>query len=162
MIARYGVQLEKGAFEKRTADFLWMMIFGAISLLALSAIPFLDIYFLGVPMVSMLLYVWSREYPNSQISMYGLVQLRSFYLPWAMLGLDVIFGSEILPGLLGILVGHTYYFLSVLHPLATGKNYLKTPMWVYPFLYGFMAKAFQSMFNSYYYYIFDGTRSMVP
>jgi len=31
--ARYGVQLEKGAFEKRTADFLWMMIFGAISLL---------------------------------------------------------------------------------------------------------------------------------
>ncbi|BAF16752.2 Os05g0187800, partial [Oryza sativa Japonica Group] len=43
---------------------------------ALSAIPFLDIYFLGVPMVSMLLYVWSREYPNSQISMYGLVQLR--------------------------------------------------------------------------------------
>lgn len=27
------MQLEKGAFEKRTADFLWMMIFGAISLL---------------------------------------------------------------------------------------------------------------------------------
>lgn len=25
--------LEKGAFDKRTADFLWMMIFGAISLL---------------------------------------------------------------------------------------------------------------------------------
>uniref|UniRef100_A0A452Y5W1 Derlin n=1 Tax=Aegilops tauschii subsp. strangulata TaxID=200361 RepID=A0A452Y5W1_AEGTS len=33
MIARYGVQLEKGSFEKRTADFLWMMIFGATSLL---------------------------------------------------------------------------------------------------------------------------------
>ena len=31
--ARYGVMLEKGAFDKRTADFLWMMIFGAISLL---------------------------------------------------------------------------------------------------------------------------------
>lgn len=31
--ARYGVQLEKGPFEKRTADFLWMMIFGAITLL---------------------------------------------------------------------------------------------------------------------------------
>ncbi|KAM0822327.1 hypothetical protein ACQ4PT_071566 [Festuca glaucescens] len=129
--ARYGVQLEKGTFEKRTADFLWMMIFGAISLLVLSAIPFLQTYFLGVPMVSMLLYVWSREYPNSQISMYGLVQLRSFYLPWAMLGLDVIFGSQILPGLLGILVGHLYYFFSVLYPLASGKNYLKTPMWVH-------------------------------
>lgn len=31
--ARYGVQLEKGPFDKRTADFLWMMIFGAVSLL---------------------------------------------------------------------------------------------------------------------------------
>ena len=197
--ARYGVQLEKGAFEKRTADFLWMMIFGAISLLVsgcflpfpfalntkrqllnlhmivyclnqvLSAIPLFKLSFLGIPMVSMLLYVWSREYPNSQINMYGLVQLRvcniivllsplpifmlhnqcsnhyrpgnlmvlsslqSFYLPWAMLGLDVIFGSPLLPGFMGIIVGHLYYFLAVLHPLATGKNYLKTPKWVYPF-----------------------------
>ncbi|CAL5096735.1 unnamed protein product [Urochloa decumbens] len=129
--ARYGVQLEKGAFEKRTADFLWMMMFGAISLLVVSAIPLFEFAFLGIPMVSMLLYVWSREYPNSQINMYGLVQLRSFYLPWAMLGLDVIFGSPLLPGLLGIMVGHLYYFLSVLHPLATGKNYLKTPKWVH-------------------------------
>jgi hypothetical protein len=99
----------------------------------LSAIPLFQLSFLGIPMVSMLLYVWSREYPNSQINMYGLVQLRSFYLPWAMLGLDVIFGSPLLPGFLGIIVGHLYYFLAVLHPLATGKNYLKTPKWVYPF-----------------------------
>lgn len=106
--ARYGVQLEKGVFEKRTADFLWMMIFGAFSLLVsysffypfrsalantkrqllslytivyflnqvVSAIPLFEFAFLGIPMVSMLLYVWSREYPNSQINMYGLVQLR--------------------------------------------------------------------------------------
>lgn len=62
-----------------------------------------------------------------------LSSLQSFYLPWAMLALDVIFGSPLLPGLLGIMIGHLYYFLSVLHPLATGKNYLKTPKWVYPF-----------------------------
>ncbi|XP_022749868.1 derlin-1-like isoform X2 [Durio zibethinus] len=88
MIARYGVQLEKGPFERRTADFLWMMIFCALSLLA-------------------------------------------FYLPWAMLALDVIFGSPLIPDLLGIIAGHLYYFLTVLHPLATGKVILKTPMWVH-------------------------------
>uniref|UniRef100_A0A2P2LCH5 Derlin n=1 Tax=Rhizophora mucronata TaxID=61149 RepID=A0A2P2LCH5_RHIMU len=33
MIVRYGVQLERGPFDRRTADFLWMMIFGAFSLL---------------------------------------------------------------------------------------------------------------------------------
>lgn len=103
--------LEKGAFDKRTADFLWMMIFGAISLLVssssfciqnfrldqtkrhswtstklaynshclnqvVSVIPVFNTYALGIPMVSMLVYVWSRENPNAQINIYGLFQLR--------------------------------------------------------------------------------------
>lgn len=50
-----------------------------------------------------------------------------------MLALDVIFGSPIMPDLLGIVAGHLYYFLTVLHPLAGGRNILKTPIWVYPF-----------------------------
>ncbi|XP_068471139.1 derlin-1 isoform X2 [Phaseolus vulgaris] len=130
MIVRYGVQLEKGPFERRTADFLWMMIFGSFALLVLSAIPFLWSPFLAVPLVFMLLYIWSREFPNAQINIYGLVALKAFYLPWAMLALDVIFGSPLIPDLLGIIAGHLYYFLTVLHPLAGGKNILKTPMWV--------------------------------
>ncbi|KAL6974481.1 ER-associated protein degradation protein [Sarracenia purpurea var. burkii] len=130
MIARYGVQLENGPFQRRTADFLWMMTFGAFTLLALSAIPWFWTPFLGVSLVFMLLYVWSREFPNANINIYGLVTLKAFYLPWAMLALDVIFGSELMPDLLGIIAGHLYYFLTVLHPLAGGKNMLKTPLWV--------------------------------
>ncbi|XP_023531299.1 derlin-1-like [Cucurbita pepo subsp. pepo] len=130
MIARYGVQLENGPFQRRTADFLWMMIFGALTLLVLSAIPIFYSSFLGISLVFMLLYVWSREFPTAQINIYGLVTLKAFYLPWAMLALDVIFGSPLVPDLLGILAGHLYYFLTVLHPLAGGKNILKTPFWV--------------------------------
>ncbi|KAL6344622.1 hypothetical protein AAG906_002528 [Vitis piasezkii] len=147
MIARYGVQLEKGVFERRTADFLWMMIFGALTLLVLSAIPLLWTPFLGVSLVFMLLYVWSREFPNAQINLYGLVQLKAFYFPWAMLALDVIFGSQILPDLLGIVAGHLYYFLTVLHPLSTGKNILKTPRWVYPSLCFHFEIPFPSLAN---------------
>ncbi|KAG5041622.1 hypothetical protein JHK85_014098 [Glycine max] len=128
MIVRYGVQLEKGPFDRRTADFLWMMIFGAFALLVLSAIPIFWSPFLAVPLVFMLLYVWSREFPNAQINIYGLVALKAFYLPWAMLALDIIFGSPLIPDLLGIIAGHLYYFLTVLHPLAGGKNILKTPI----------------------------------
>ncbi|XP_077217623.1 DERLIN-1 [Tasmannia lanceolata] len=134
MVARYGVQLEKGPFEGRTADFLWMIIFGAISLLVLSAIPILWSPFLGVSMVFMLLYVWSREFPNAQINIYGLVTLKAFYLPWAMLVLDVIFGSPLTPDLMGIIAGHLFYFFTVLHPLAGGRNILKTPIWVHKFV----------------------------
>ncbi|KAK2989596.1 hypothetical protein RJ640_027370 [Escallonia rubra] len=131
MIARYGVQLESGPFQKRTADFLWMIIFGSLTLLALSAIPMFWSPFLGVSLVFMLLYVWSREFPNANINLYGLVTLKAFYLPWAMLALDVIFGSKLMPDLLGIIAGHLYYFLTVLHPLAGGRDILKTPMWVH-------------------------------
>ncbi|PIA42904.1 hypothetical protein AQUCO_02000388v1 [Aquilegia coerulea] len=106
-----------------------MMIFGAFSLLIFSALFWSP--FLGISMVFMLLYVWSREFPNAQINIYGLVTLKAFYLPWAMLGMDVIFGSQLMPNLLGILAGHLYYFLTVLHPLSTGKNILKTPNWVH-------------------------------
>ncbi|XP_057765218.1 derlin-1 isoform X2 [Salvia miltiorrhiza] len=131
MIARYGVQLENGPFQRRTADFLWMMLFGALSLLVLSIIPIFSSPFLGISLVFMLLYLWSREFPNANINLYGLVTLKAFYLPWAMLCLDVIFGSPIVPDLLGIIAGHLYYFLTVLHPLAGGKNILKTPAFIH-------------------------------
>lgn len=129
MIVRYGSQLERGPFQGRTADFLWMMIFGAFSLLVLAGILWTP--FLGPSLVFMLLYVWSREFPNASINIYGLVNLKAFYLPWAMLALDVLFGSEIVPDLIGIIAGHLYYFLAVLHPLATGRNILRTPQWLH-------------------------------
>ncbi|XWS17344.1 hypothetical protein CRYUN_Cryun33cG0059500 [Craigia yunnanensis] len=97
----------------------------------LSAIPIFRTAFLGISLVFMLLYVWSREFPNAQINIYGLVTLKAFYLPCAMLALDVIFGSPLFPDLLCIIAGHLYYFLTVLHPLATGKVILKTPLWVH-------------------------------
>ena len=68
--------------------------------------------------------------------------MQAFYLPWAMLALDVIFGSPLVPDLLGILAGHLYYFLTVLHPLAGGKNILRTPFWMYPSSFGFLTTKF--------------------
>lgn len=57
---------------------------------------------------------------------------QGFYLPWAMLALDLIFGDPLMPDILGMLAGHLYYFLTVLHPLSGGKFIFKTPIWVYP------------------------------
>ncbi|KAG5048972.1 hypothetical protein JHK85_010075 [Glycine max] len=90
IIAKYGVSLERGPFDNRTADYVWMFIFGALSLLG-------------------------------------------FYLPWALLALDLIFGDPIKPDIVGMIAGHLYYFLTVLHPLAGGKFRFKTPLWVYLF-----------------------------
>ncbi|XP_010919662.2 derlin-1 [Elaeis guineensis] len=131
MLARYGVMLEKGPFKQRTADFLWMMIFGALSLLVIGLIPQLRFPFMGPSLVFMMLYVWSREVPNSQIRIAGLVTMKGVYLPWAMIALDLIFNDPLVPDILGILSGHLYYFLAVLYPLSGRQNILKTPLWVH-------------------------------
>ncbi|KAI4384712.1 hypothetical protein MLD38_002830 [Melastoma candidum] len=131
MIAKYGVSLERGPFDKRTADYLWMLIFGALSLLVMAVVPFLWTPFMGPSLVFMLIYVWSREFPNARINIYGVVSLKGFYLPWAMLALDLIFGNPLKPDILGMVAGHLFYFLTVLHPLSGGKFILKTPLWVH-------------------------------
>ncbi|KAD7480327.1 hypothetical protein E3N88_03463 [Mikania micrantha] len=86
---------------------------------------------MGASLVFMIVYVWSRELPNIRINIYGLVELKGFYLPWTMLVIDLMLGNPLMPSLLGIGVGHLYYFLTVLHPLAGGTNFCKTPFWVH-------------------------------
>nr|XP_043635000.1 derlin-1-like [Erigeron canadensis] len=131
IILKYGVQLERGPFDKRTADYVWMFFFGALSLLVVAAIPFLWFPYMGASLVFMIVYVWSRELPNTRINIQGLVELKGFYLPWAMLAIDLVLGNQLMPSLLGIGVGHLYYFMTVLYPLAGGSNFCKTPIWVH-------------------------------
>eukprot|EP00249_Psilotum_nudum_P015085 c25159_g1_i1 orf=500-1324(-) len=94
-------------------------------------VPALRIPFMGPSIVFMLLYIWSREFSNARVNISGLFTLQGFYLPWVMLMLNVLFGSPLLPDLLGIMVGHLYYFCTVLHPRAGGRDILKTPLWVH-------------------------------
>ncbi|KAG6552758.1 hypothetical protein Mapa_005706 [Marchantia paleacea] len=132
MIARYGVQLEKASFENRTADFLYMFITTIFTALALTfAISPLRTFFLSNSLVFMLVYVWSREFATSNVNIMGLAQLKGFYLPWALLAVNTMFGAPFIPDLLGIIIGHIYYFLTVLYPRSTGRYLLLTPQWVH-------------------------------
>nr|GME05346.1 derlin-1-like isoform X3 [Ipomoea batatas] len=77
IILRYGVQLERGPFDKRTADYVWMFLSGAIALLVMSIFPFLWSPFMGASLVFMIVYIWGREFPNERINVYGLVQFKA-------------------------------------------------------------------------------------
>ncbi|KAL6321710.1 hypothetical protein AAG906_031220 [Vitis piasezkii] len=120
----------RGPFDKRTADYVWMLISGALSLLVMAVVPYLWSRFMGASLVFMIVYVWGREFPNAQLNFYGLVSFKGFYLPWIYLTVDLLLGNPLKPDILGMVAGHLYYFLTVLHPLAGGKNILKTPLWV--------------------------------
>mmetsp|Transcript_38064 Transcript_38064/g.72966 ORF Transcript_38064/g.72966 Transcript_38064/m.72966 type:complete len:244 (-) Transcript_38064:345-1076(-) len=150
MIARYGVFLEKTTFEGRTADFAFMLIFGMVVFLATGAlIPPLYMPVGSASLVFMLVYVWARHNPDQNVNLMGIFQLKAFWLPWALMMLTVLMGGSPMADLMGILVGHLYYFLTVLHPRAGGGDYVKTPQFLTQFInntyggYGFVNSNYQ-------------------
>jgi len=42
----------------------------------MAAVPYLWSPFMGISLVFMIVYVWSREFPNARINIYGLVSLK--------------------------------------------------------------------------------------
>lgn len=138
-VVQYGGALEQQVYQFSPADFVFMHIVCGAILLVISLIPvdFLGIYFCSMPMVYVLVYVWSRNFPDQVVNLFGLVKLQSFYVPFAFVGIDILVGKDPVTGIVGILVGHMYYFAYDLYPKATGRELLKTPV----FLKNWLARA---------------------
>eukprot|EP00761_Pharyngomonas_kirbyi_P012902 gb/GECH01012929.1/.p1 GENE.gb/GECH01012929.1/~~gb/GECH01012929.1/.p1 ORF type:complete len:240 (+),score=37.00 gb/GECH01012929.1/:1-720(+) len=121
----YCRRLEEHSFQGRSADFLFMMIFGSGIMLMLA--PLLDLPFLSHSLVVMVLYVWSRHNPRQHLQIYGLFTIRAPYLAYVLLGISALLGGGMIVDLVGILVGHMYYHLSAVLPAVLDLHPLKTP-----------------------------------
>eukprot|EP00850_Spirogloea_muscicola_P012975 SM000086S23027 [mRNA] locus=s86:112378:114695:+ [translate_table: standard] len=126
-LSRYCKLLEETSFRGRTADFLYMLLFGGVLLTGVA--PFVNIQFLGSSLTFMMVYVWGRRNPNVQMSFLGLFNFTAPFLPWVLLGFSVILGSSPVVDLLGMAAGHAYYFLEDVYPRISGRRFLRTP-WV--------------------------------
>ncbi|XP_044921187.1 derlin-3 isoform X7 [Mustela putorius furo] len=123
---RYCRMLEEGSFRGRTADFVFMFLFGGVLMTLLGLLG--SLFFLGQALTVMLVYVWSRRNPQVRVNFFGLLTFQAPFLPWALMGFSLLLGNSILVDLLGIAVGHIYYFLEdVLPNQPGGKRLLLTP-----------------------------------
>jgi Derlin-2/3 len=131
--ARYGVFLEQQTFAGRTADFLWMLLItGGVLLPVPTLFPSVSFSpFAGASLAFALLYLWSRENPNANTSIMGMVSMKAFYLPWGMMALTMVMGGSVVPDFLGVMAGHLYYFLAVLNPAAGGPRVVRTPGFIH-------------------------------
>lgn len=102
-LTKYSKSLEEDSFRRRSADFFWMLLFGA-GLLLLAA-PFVNLQFLGSSLTFMLVYVWGRRHQYVQMSMMGLFNFTAPYLPWVLLGFSVLLGNSPVTDLLGMMAG---------------------------------------------------------
>lgn len=122
---RYSKMLEINSFRGRTADFLYMLLFGATWLVLMS--PFAAIDFLGPSLTFMMVYVWGRRNSRQPVGFLGVLNFRAPYLPWVLLLFSFVLGSSPVMDLLGILAGHVYYYMADVYPAMTGISLLKTP-----------------------------------
>ncbi|CAH3196255.1 unnamed protein product [Porites evermanni] len=123
---RYCRMLEEGSFRGRTADFVFMFMFGGVIMTIIAL--FVNLVFLGQAFTIMLVYVWSRRNPYVRMNFFGLLTFKAPFLPWVLFGFSLMLGNSVMVDLIGIAVGHIYYFFEDVFPEQPGGfRILKTP-----------------------------------
>ena len=86
------------------------------------------VYFLAPSLSFMVVYIWGRRNPHSILNLFGILQFNAPYLPWVLLGFGFLLGQSPTSDILGILVGHIYYFFEDVYPkYYPNRRILKTP-----------------------------------
>ncbi|GAB5033861.1 derlin-like protein [Nannochloropsis oceanica] len=130
MLVQYSSRYEISPFNTGggggSSDYAMMLIFGA------GALHILNLYMgkmvLGSCLVMMITYVWSCREPHSMVSFWGFT-LEAMYLPWALTALQFLMNGQqgLSDPLMGIAVGHVYFFLIDTLPVEYDWDVLKTP-----------------------------------
>ncbi|CAM9568680.1 unnamed protein product [Chrysoparadoxa australica] len=115
-LVRYCRLLEDGEFRGRTADFVFLLLFGATAMTAVA--PFVSMHFLGSSLTFMMVYIWGRRNEHVRMSFLGLFPFTAPYLPWVLLCLSLALNNRhtLSTDMIGIVVGHTYFFLVYIYP----------------------------------------------
>ncbi|KAI9019858.1 Der1-like family-domain-containing protein [Hyaloraphidium curvatum] len=122
-LVRYSRALEEGSFRGRTADFVWMLLLAASAIIIIT--PFLPasapLPFLSSPLTFHLVYLWSRRNPHVRMNFLGLFTFSAPYLPYVLVGFSLLLNNVWPTGdLMGIAVGHVYYYLEDVWPRVRG------------------------------------------
>ena len=117
-----------------SADMLYMVITGAVVLMILEITLGFGLPMMSEPMLYMIIYVWSRKDPEQIISIWGF-KFKALYLPWVYMCIRVLMTGQVpVTILIGIVVGHLYYFLVDVVPGQHGYTVVKTPVFCSTFL----------------------------
>ena len=133
-LVKYSAEYEKnpysttpGAVVGGTPDYAFTLLFNLLVHVPIA-------YYLGLPVLSgslvfSVLYLWSRQHATQQMNFWG-IPFKGIHLPWVLMAATTLMGGSPVKDLVGVGVGHTFYFFAQVLPLKTGKNYLSTPAFV--------------------------------
>lgn len=82
-----------------------------------------------------MVYVWARRNRYARLNFLGIMTFRAPYLPWVLLCFSLLISGQLpTSDLLGIAVGHVYYFFEDVwprDPASRGRRWLATPRLLY-------------------------------
>jgi len=129
----YSTRLETGLFDGRPADMLFMLIFNAICLLIVGFV--MKLMLLMDPLILSVLYIWCQINKDTIVSFWFGTQFKAMYLPWVLAAFNMILGQGGLLEIIGIFVGHLYFFLAFKYPQDFGgRRFITTPSILYKYL----------------------------
>lgn len=104
-------QLEKLNYAN-PEEFLIMLLFGGGMLISLYTFTGISMKFLGHNLATYLVYIWSRVFEGADVNFMDLLTLKAEMLPWFFCLQTFLLEQEVpLADLIGIVVGHFYYYL---------------------------------------------------
>lgn len=125
----YSKQLETGHFAMKPADYFWCLIFNWFATLLIAT--FMNVMLLMDPMVLSVIYVWCQLNRDTIVTFWFGTRFRAVMLPWVLLGFNVLINGGGLDEIIGIVVGHMYYFATIQYPAEHGgAPLLKTPSFI--------------------------------
>lgn len=129
----YSNRLESGLFEGRPADHLFMILFNSIILIIIGFL--FDVFFLMDPLVLSVLYIWCQINRDAIVQFWFGMQFKAMYLPWVLAIFNMVLSGGGIMELLGIFVGHLYFFLMFKYPQDFGgARVINTPSFLYKLL----------------------------
>lgn len=129
ILSRFSAAMETDPYRTShvggTTDFAFaLLLMASMCLVAAWA---MDMFFMGPTLVFAVLYLWSKRNPEAPTSIWGF-RFKGAQLPWALIAFNVLIGGSPVGDLIGVFVGHVYYFLVEVYPLSNGgAQVIKTP-----------------------------------
>ncbi|KAL4234371.1 Derlin 1 [Mactra antiquata] len=128
----YSTRLETGIFDGKPAEYVFMLLFNWLCLVIIGFAA--DLMLLMDPMILSVLYVWCQLNKDTVVSFWFGTRFKAMYLPWILLAFNMIVGGGGLQELLGIIVGHVYFFLMFKYPQDFGGvRLISTPQFLYKY-----------------------------
>lgn len=126
----YSLRLETGLFNGRPADYFFLLFFNSACCIIVGLLA--DFPYLMDPLVLSVLYIWCQLNKDTIVNFWFGTQFKAVYLPWVLLVFNLVLSGGGLMELIGILVGHLYFFLTFQYPQEfSGRQLLQTPSFLY-------------------------------